>query len=174
MQYCRKLTSPAALAAVLLLSVFQIVFTGCEGTTFRSSVPAYPVRVVIDTKMGAFVHFQPEALGTYVVANRDGYFLNERWVASSSAMDAYGYGGVLVYISAFGYNAFDQACPNCAEKGTKSPCAVDGGFAVCTTCEERYDLLSGTAAPQKGIAREALRRLTIINSDGRLTITQGQ
>ena len=147
---------------------------GCEGTTFRSSVPAYPVRVVIDTKMGAFVHFKPETTSSFVIANRDGYFLDNKWVTSSSAMDAYGYGGVLVYVSFFGYNAYDLACPNCAEKGACHPCEVNGGFAVCTTCEEQYDLLSGTAAPQRGIAHEALRKLTLVNSDGRLTITQGQ
>lgn len=160
-----------------LILFFTVLFAlcGCEGTTFRSSVPAYPVRVVIDTKMGEFVHFTPEAFSSYVVANKKGYFLNGKWVTSASAMDAFGYGeNIVVFVSMFGYVAFDLACPNCAEKGLRSPCEVNGGFAVCTTCEEQYDLLSGTAAPQKGIAHEALRKLTLVNSDGRLTITQGQ
>lgn len=159
-----------------LITLFLILsgLLSCEGTTFRSSVPAYPVRVIVDTRIGAFVHFQPEALGSFVVAKKEGYYLDNQWVSSSSAMDAYGYGGVVVYIGAFGYNAYDLACPNCAEKGSCNPCQISGGFAQCPKCEEEYDMLSGTAAPQKGIAHEALRRLNIINSDGRLTITQGQ
>ena len=92
-----------------LITLFLILsgLLSCEGTTFRSSVPAYPVRVIVDTRIGAFVHFQPEALGSFVVANKEGYYLDNQWVSSSSAMDAYGYGGVVVYIGAFGYNAYD-------------------------------------------------------------------
>ena len=97
-----------------LITLFLILsgLLSCEGTTFRSSVPAYPVRVIVDTRIGAFVHFQPEALGSFVVANKEGYYLDNQWVSSSSARDAYGYGGVVVYIGAFGYNAYDLACPN--------------------------------------------------------------
>ncbi len=159
-----------------LILFFTVLFAlcGCEGTTFRSSVPAYPVRVVIDTHKDAFVHFTPEAFSSYVVANKKGYFLNGKKVGEALATEAWGYGGVVVFVSMFGYDAYDLACPNCAEKGLKSPCEVNGGFGVCPACEEQYDLLSGTAAPQKGIAHEALRKLTLVNSDGRLTITQGQ
>ena len=49
---------------------------------------------------------------------------------------------------------------------------MDGIYAVCPECGEQYDLGSGTAVPTKGIAHETLRRLNIINSDGKLTITQ--
>lgn len=165
MQYYRQL---------IFLFCLIIGLVSCEGTTFRSSVPAYPVRVVIDTRQGAFVHFKQETTSSFVIANRNGYFLDNKWVSASSATDAYGYGGVVVFVSFFGYDAYDLACPNCAEKGACHPCEINGGFAVCTTCEEQYNLLSGSAAPQKGIAREALRKLTLINSDGRLTVTQGQ
>lgn len=157
-----------------IIAFLILVLCGCEDTTFRSSVPAYPVRVIIDTRVGSFVHFQPTDMGTYVVANREGYYLNNMWVSASSAMDAYGYGGVVVFVGAFGYDAYDMACPNCAEKGSCKTCEISSAFAECPHCGELYDLLSGTAAPQKGIAHEAMRKLNIINSDGRLTITQRQ
>ena len=146
--------------------------TACEGTTFQSSVPAYPVRVTIDTKLGEFVHFQPTSTGAYVVANKEGYFLNGKYVLPFPVTDAYGYGGVVVYVDLYGYSAYDLACPHCASQGLKQPCEVDGAFAVCPHCGEEYDLLTGTAAPQKGLINETLRRLNVMNADGKLTVTQ--
>lgn len=157
---------------ILSIFIFQFSFFGCENTTFRSSVPAYPVHVVIDTRIGAFVHFQPTLLGSHVVVNKDGYFLDDKWVSATSAMDRWGYGGVVVYVSSIGYDAFDLACPYCAERGYCHSCEVKGMHAVCPECEEEYDLLSGMALPQKGIAHEALRKLNLMNSDGRITVTQ--
>ena len=158
--------------AVCILSAVAICMSSCEDNTWRSSVPAYPVRLTIDTKLGEFVHFQPTATGTYVVANRDGYFLNDKYVLPFPVTDAYGYGGVVVYVDLFGYSAYDLACPHCASKGACVPCIVDGVFATCPQCTEQYDLMSGTAAPQKGLIKEPLRQLNVINSDGKLTITQ--
>ena len=43
---------------------------------------------------------------------------------------------------------------------------------VCPHCGEQYDLTSGTAAPQKGLAREPMKRLNIQNADGKLTLSQ--
>ena len=151
-----------------------VCLISCEGTSFQSSVPTYPVRVSIDTKVGAFVHFQETSLGEYVVANKDGYFLNGDYVLPFPVTDACGYGGVLVYVDLFGYAAYDLACPYCASRGLKQPCEINGAFAVCPNCHEEYDVASGTAAPQKGMIKETLRRLNIINSDGKLTITQTQ
>lgn len=158
-----------------LILLLSLILCGCEGTTtFRSSVPAYPVRVVIDTRLGSFVHFQPTAMGSFVVANKEGYYLNNKWAGAASAIDAFGYGGVVVFVGAFGYDAYDMACPYCAEKGKCMTCEISSAFAECPKCGELYDLQSGMAAPQKGISHEAMRKLNIINSDGRLTITQKQ
>ena len=151
-----------------------LLIPSCEGTSFKSSVPTYPVRVIVDTKVGAFVHFQPTALNAYVIANTDGYFLNGEYVLPFPVTDACGYGGVVVFVDLFGYSAYDLACPYCASRGRKQPCEIDGAFAVCPYCHEEYDLASGTATPQKGLIRESLRRLNIINSDGKLTVTQRQ
>lgn len=157
-----------------LLTVLAVLLLSCENNSFRSSVPTYPVHITIDTKLGEFVHFQPTATGSYVVANKDGYFLNGKYVLPLPVTDAYGYGGVVAYVDMFGYSAYDLACPNCASKGLCQPCSIDGAFAVCPNCGEQYDLATGTAAPQKGLVRETLRRLNIITSDGKLTITQRQ
>ena len=149
------------------------VCCACEGTSFQSSVPTYPVRVVIDTKMGPFVHFVPTAVNSYITVTKDGYFYNGNYVLPVSVTDAWGYGGILVYIDMLSnYNAFDLACPACAKQGRKSVCTIDGIFANCPDCGEEYDLGSGTAVPQKGIAKEMLRRYNIMPSDGKLTITQ--
>ena len=156
------------------LIAIMLLLAACEGSSFRNSVPVYPVHVVIDTRIGAFVHFQPTALGSYVVVNKDGYFLDGTWVSAVTAVDAWGYGGVLTYISSMGYDAYDLACPHCAEKGLCHSCQVDGANAVCPECGEEYDLMSGIANPRRGIAHETLRRLSVINSDGRITITQMQ
>ena len=157
-----------------LIGIFCLLLTACENTTFRSSVPAYPVRVVIDTRVGPFVHFQKTALGSHVVVNRDGYYLDNKWVSATSAMDAWGYGGVVVFVSSVGYDAYDLACPHCAEQGKCSPCDVNSMFAVCPECGEEYDLLSGIGTPQKGLSRETLRPLWIVHSDGRITVSQMQ
>ena len=98
--------------------------------------------------------------------------MDGKYILPTGATDAWGYGGVLVYISSNGYDAYDTACPACAERGRCIPCGIDGAHAVCPNCGEEYDLLSGVAVPTQGIAHEALRRLNVIQSDGRLTITQ--
>ena len=156
---------------LLALSLF---LPSCEGTSFQSSVPAYPVRISIDTKLGQFVHFQETAQNNYIVVNKDGYSLNGKYVLPVNVTDAWGYGGVVVFVSMNGYAAFDLACPYCAGRGQLSPCTVSGIFAECPECHEKYDLGCGYAVPQTGISHEAMRALNVIVSDGKLTITQKQ
>lgn len=156
----------------LYIVTLSLVMAACEGTTFQSSVPAYPVRVIIDTKLGPFVHFQLTNLNSYIIVNRDGYWLDGSFVLPTSAMDAYGYGGVVVYVSMNGYVSFDLACPYCAGRGKKNPCSINGIYAECPECGEQYELGSGYALPKNGICKETLRKLSVINSDGKLTISQ--
>ena len=145
---------------------------GCEGTTFNSSVPRVGVRISINTREGAFVHFQPENTGSYVVVNKDGYFLNGTFVKGANALDMFGYGGVLVYVSMFGYVAFDLACPDCAAHGRRVPCEVNGGTVTCPHCGEEYTVFDGSAMPSKGISKEALLRLTVNQSGDIIRINQ--
>ena len=81
MQRCQQLIF-SVLAALLLVS--------CEGTSYQSSVPTYPVHAVIDTRTGQFVHFQPTIFSSYVLVNRDGYFLDGQYVIPLGATDAAG------------------------------------------------------------------------------------
>lgn len=122
--------------------------------------------------MTEFVDFLPTNTNAYITVTSEGYKENGKFVKLPTVMDAWGYGGVVAYVSMNGYVAFDLACPYCAGRGTKSPCEIDGIYAVCEHCGEQYEIGSGYAVPQKGISREALRRLGLMTSDGRITITQ--
>ena len=156
-----------------LIILIAILLCSCEGTTFQSSVPAYPVRVVINTKT-MFTGFTPENTNAYITVNEEGYKENGVFKQPVTVTDAWGYGGIVVYVSLAGYVAFDLACPYCAEHGHKSPCEMDGIYAIWPRCGEHFDIASGYAMPQKGISKEALRSLNIIASDDKLTITQKQ
>lgn len=155
----------------LIILCCSFLLCSCEGTTFNSSVPTYPVRAVIDTR-ALFVDFTPENTNAYITINEDGYKENERYVIPVSALDAWGYGGLIVYVSMNGYVAFDLACPYCAGQGYKHPCEMKGIYAECPHCGEQYEIATGYALPRKGISHEALRQYNIFNSDGRLTVTQ--
>ena len=160
---------------LILLIGTAILCTNCDHYT-KSSVPAYPVRVVIDTGVGQFVHFTPTAVNSYIIVNKEGYFLNGKRILPLNATDMYGYGGVVLYINMFGtYDAYDLGCPVC--QSTTQPCQVNPPFAICPICGEEYDLGSGTSVPTKGIAKEYLRRLNVsimhyTDNAKRITISQ--
>lgn len=163
MRHCSRL---------IVLALCLVALCGCDGSSWRSSVPRYGVNMIVDTNTGMFVHFVPTALGQYVILDKEGYHYNGNTLPRT-VTDMYGYGGVIIYVNMLSaYDAYDLACPNCAEHGLCVPCYVDGMFAVCPNCGERYDLGSGTAAPQGGLAHESLLRLPLTNSAGRLTVKQ--
>ena len=152
------------------LGICLVLLSSCEDTTIRSAVPTYPVRLVINTRLGQFVHFVPEATYDYITVDRKGYHYHD-YTQVLSAMDMIGYGGVVIYIDGGSqYNAFDMCCPHCLDPA--HPVAIDGFFAVCPLCGEQYDLSWGLAVPTKHIATEALRRYPVINSAGKITVTQ--
>ena len=172
MQRYRKLNLYSVSIAICILSALAVIFASCEDTTFRSSVPTYPVRIAIDTK-AVFVDFTPENLNAYITVDKDGYKRPDGKVALPvSVMDAWGYGGVVVYISMFGYGAYDLACPYCAGRGLLSPCKMHGIHAECPKCGETYDLGCGYALPSKGLSKEALRRYNILSTGDKITVTQ--
>ena len=155
---------------IALCVVALRLFTSCESTPF-SSVPGAPVRITIDTRT-VFVDFLEVNLNACITVNQDGYYENGRFMLPVTVMDAWGYGGVVAYVTLAGYKAFDLACPYCASRGTKSPCYMDGIYAVCPKCGEQYEIASGYAVPQKGLINEPLRRLEVVNDNGKLTISQ--
>ena len=146
-----------------------LLLTGCD--TFTPSVPAYAVNVSIDRQMGDFISFVPENINAYVTVDREGYHYNGKLVQRLSVIDKYGCAGVVVYIDMMKeYRAFDLCCPNCAS--FFQPCEMDGLFAICPRCGEHYDLSSGTAVPQKGIAHESLRKLPLYESGSKIIVKQ--
>lgn len=153
----------------ILWLLLGCLLAGCDGnTTFRSSVPSYPVNIKINTSLGMFVNFVPENIYTYVIADMDGYHFNGQSLPRTE-LDRFGYAGVVVYIDGFGqYGAYDMACPHCVKQN--APVEIDGMFAVCPTCGEEYDLGGGYATPQKSISNEALRKYSLIVSGGVVTV----
>lgn len=141
---------------ILILCLF--LWVGCESTSFQgSSVPYALVRISIDTK-ALFIDFTRENLNAYITVDKDWYRENGKNVLPTPAMDAWGYGGVVVYVSMFDYDAYDLACPYCAGRGSLSPCEMHGIHAECPLCGEVYDLSCGYALPTKGVSKEALKR----------------
>lgn len=149
----------------LIIVAICLLFSSCDGPT-RSSVPVYPVRFEVNTKT-VFIDFTPQNLNAYITLDRDGYKENGVWKLPATAMDAWGYGGVVLYVSMVGYAAFDLACPHCAAQGRRSPCEMNGIYAVCPDCGEEYEVASGYGFPRKGISKEAMLRLnTYVTASG--------
>lgn len=153
----------------LTFLLFFLTLTACDThTTYRSSVPSYPVNIRINTNEGVYVHFVPENIYTFLIVDEKGCHFNGQTMPRKET-DRFGYAGVVVYIDGFGtYSAYDMACPHCVKQD--EPVEVDGMFAVCPICGEEYDLGAGYATPQKGISNEALRRYDLIVSNGVITI----
>ena len=136
-------------------------------------MPRYRVYMVIDTSEGEFVHFQPTNVSSFIILDKEGYHYNGRLVKPRSVTDAYGYGGVVVYISMLGtYDAYDLACPYCAARGRCCTCQIDGLYAICPHCGEQYDLGSGTAVPTQGLANEYMLRLPLKHPDSKIIVSQ--
>ena len=149
--------------------LFFFTLTACDThTTYRSSVPSYPVNIRINTNEGVYVHFVPENIYTFLTVDEKGCHFNGQ-IDPRLVTDRFGYAGVVVYIDGFGtYSAYDMACPHCVKQD--EPVEVDGMLATCPLCGEEYDLGTGYATPQKGISDEALRRYSLIVSNGVITI----
>lgn len=155
----------------MIIGLVCLVCWGCENTTFQSSVPYAPVHVEINTE-SVFVDFLPGNYGTYITVNSEGYKENGVRKLPVTVQDAWGYGGIVTYISQIGYVAFDLACPYCAARGQKCPCTINGIYAVCPNCGEEYEVGSGYAVPTKGISKERLREMNVSQNGGRIVITQ--
>ena len=156
---------------IIYLYALFLALCSCKGTTFQSSVPAYPVRVTINMDLGAFVHFQNQTLGDYIIVKQDGFHYHDELVMPLGT-NMCGYGGVIIYVSMLGYVAYDLACPHCASHGLCNTCVINGMNAVCPECGEEYDLGSGSANPRKGISHETLRPLNLMRSGNTITVTQ--
>lgn len=140
-----------------------MLLTACdENTTYRSSVPAFPVRMELNI-LGEYPHFIPENPLQYLTFTKPRY----------EGVEYVGYAGLLVYTGLDrNYHAFDLACPHCLNR--QQVLQPDGMYAICPVCEEQYDISYGLAVPTKGISNEALRKYTTRydNTTGKLYISQ--
>ena len=144
----------------LFLLVVSVMLLSCENTTYVSSIPSYPVHMVLNI-LGEYPNFVAEG-NIAALSFPEPRFPNE----------AVGYGGVVVF-TAFDnqYHACDLCCPHCMLRD--KPVEFDGGFYMhCPSCGEDYDISYGYALPTKGISTERLRPYRAVYGNGRLTITQ--
>ena len=157
----------------LIIGLLGLILCSCGGIGTQSSVPAMPVNITIDTRQGAFVHFVfPQATFQYVIVDKAGYHYNS-YDNVLPFTGAFGCGGVVVYGSVLEtYTAYDLACPYCYAHGHIESCAVDGLYANCPGCEERYEISGGVAVPTKGIGHECLRAIPPTYVGGVIRIVQ--
>ena len=154
----------------LYIIISLLLLSACNDNSNRSSVPSFPVRIRIDTRIGHFVNFTKDCIGSYMTVDKDGYKLNGTTVQTLLATDAYGYSGVVIYVHNYSdYAAFDMCCPKCLLRS--KPIEINGAFGVCPTCHEEYELLNGLGTPTKGIAKEGLRRYISIYASGVLQVS---
>ncbi len=140
----------------LFILAVAALLTACQGTTFRSAVPDYPIHLEINTRVGMFVSFVPGNITSHVIVDAGGFHFNGI-TQPLTVQDAYGFAGTVVYIDASdSYAAYDLCCPHCLKRDV--PCTIDGMFAVCSECGEQYDIYSGNGVPTRGIAKEPLKR----------------
>jgi len=138
------------------LLLIALLISGCKHTTYKSAVPDFPVHLEINTNVGMYVHFVPENVMTYLIADARGIHLNGI-TQPLTVEQAYGYAGTVVYIDGFyPYSAYDLCCTHCLRRDM--PCTIDGMYAVCPVCGEQYDIYSGNGVPTRGISDEALKR----------------
>lgn len=141
----------------ILLCVFAVLATACDNEGMRSSVPPVYVRYSLDL-VAEYPHFMP-----------DNGFQALTFTEPRNMYDAVGYAGLLVWVSMEGkYCAADLCCPYCLDRET--PVEIDGFYAVCPKCGEKYDLSYGYAFPTQGRTREHLRLYTTFIQGTKLII----
>ena len=133
-----------------------IVLASCENN-YYSSIPSYPVNLELNI-LGEYPHFVPDNIMQSLT------FTTPRLMT-----DRLGYGGILVLTGLDAqYHAFDLACPVECRRDIRVE--IDGMFAVCPQCGEKYEVFYGIGNATQGISKEPLRRYNCIVSNGILRI----
>ena len=129
----------------IVCAVLLLLLGSCDGSNYISSVPSVPVYYTINV-IAEDPSFVPASTGSYKIVTAPRY-----------ATDRIGYAGLLIYIGMdMNHHAFDLACPHCLNIARHVE--VDGMYAVCPVCQEKYDLSYGYATPTTGVSKEALRK----------------
>lgn len=158
---------------ILLLLVLPFALS-CERQ--KCDVPSMPVQFEINTMQYPYATYLApgcvgQTLAITAISNNtlQLQFSNETTTKPRFDGEYIGYAGLLVWIDMNGdYQACDLCCPNCLDP--KVPVEVDGLFAICPVCGERFDLSHGTAFPQEGVTKQALRHFAIRYFNHRITI----
>ena len=136
----------------LYIGCLLCMLMACENINNQNPVPHVPVSYTMNIT-SEYPHFVIE--NGYQTLTITKAKFNYEYV---------GYAGLLIWIGMDGhYHVADLCCPNCVNK-TK-PVTIDGLYAVCPICEEKFDLSYGFAIPTKGITKYPLRKYqAILNS----------
>lgn len=136
----------------ILIGFIGSLLLGCEDFNNQNPVPYVPVSYTLKITE-EYPHFMIDNGYQTMTITKPRY--NYEYI---------GYCGLLIWIGIDGhYHAADLCCPNCVNK-TK-PVTIDGLYAVCPICEEKFDLSYGFAIPTKGITKYPLRKYqAILNS----------
>ena len=136
----------------ILIGFIGSLLLGCEDFNNQNPVPYVPVSYTLKITE-EYPHFMIDNGYQTMTITKPRY--NYEYI---------GYCGLLIWIGMDGhYHAADLCCPNCVNK-TK-PVTIDGLYAVCPICEEKFDLSYGFAIPTKGITKYPLRKYqAILNS----------
>ncbi len=122
-----------------------------------SSIPDYPVNLDLNIAV-EYPHFVPNNLMQTMI------FTQPRLMT-----DRMGYGGLIVTTGMDAqYHAYDLACPKECRRDVQVE--IDGIYADCPKCGEKYEICYGIGNPTQGISREPLKRYTTHYSNGILRI----
>lgn len=136
----------------LIIGLIGCMLLGCDNFNNQNPVPYVPVSYTLKITE-EHPHFMIDNGYQTMTITKPRY--NYEYI---------GYCGLLIWVGMDGhYHAADLCCPNCVNK-TK-PVTIDGLYAVCPICEEKFDLSYGFAIPTKGITKYPLRKYqAILNS----------
>lgn len=159
---------------VIGLCLLSLLACGCERQ--RSDVPSYPVQFEMDLQQYPYVTrfvagggFQTVAITRTANDLLQLQFPNDTLTMVRREGDYVGYAGLLVWSDIESkFHAADLCCPHCLNQA--APVQIDGAFAICPTCGETFDLMSGYALPTKGITKQTLRRFDIYYQNWKIII----
>lgn len=138
----------------LYIGCVLCMLMGCENINNQNPVPNVPVNYTLNIE---------SEYPTFTTVYQTMTITKKRFF-----YEAIGYSGLLIWIDMYGYyHAADLCCPNCI---MKKPIEVDGMFAVCPKCEEKFNLFEGYAFPTTGKTKFPLKQYPTFFSHGTLRI----
>lgn len=141
----------------LLLLFFAL---SCDKTE-QNYFPPYPVSLELDLSFEDKDLVGVMAYKTYILGQTSGL----------SAVERTGLGGILVYHDAFGYKAYDLACPHEMNATVRVTMDEDAINAVCPKCGSVFNIFEASGAVVKGPATQGLKQYTTQVSGNKIYVT---